>query len=44
MNVMIEAVGAAVYMGDSEEAFHWIEEINRRLEDKTVRQGTVSSR
>ena len=32
----VEAVGAAVYMGDSEEAFHWIGEINRRQEEKKV--------
>lgn len=34
--VMIEAVGAAVYMGDSEEAFQWIAEIGRRQEEKNV--------
>ena len=33
---MIEAVAAAVYMGDSEEAFYWIGEINRRQDDKST--------
>ena len=36
ISVMIEAVAAAVYMGDSEEAFYWIGEINRRQDDKNT--------
>ena len=34
ISVMIEAVAAAVYMGDSEEAFYWVGEISRRQDDK----------